>query len=122
MLHARADAIEQRWLHHAGILLLELGADRAAVAPIFSTPLEANLKLIEYNIQPSLGGASATMLPWGSMMALGSQDAAADASQLYVGQGALRATASLAFSQTQTQDGGVGGVGATYSSDRKSVV
>ena len=109
-LHA-TDA-EERWLHHCGVLLLQLPLDAPNATKALFPPLQQGLQFVPHTAAvPTALSASSAMRPWGSQSQSQSQDGDGN-------DGPLRATQSQRlFSQTQTQGGGGGfALASTYSS------
>ena len=118
-----APAVEGRWLHNCGVLLLQLSSDSGNYEkPLFDKPLQDGLKLQEYRVQPTEGASSDAMLPWGTQSQSQSQSQSQLGSQDGGGAGYLRATQAAMFTQTQENPLGVAGANlSTYSSQGDGV-
>lgn len=105
-----APTVEERWLHHCGVLLLRLSSSSDNYEkPLFDEQLRHGLHFDAYQIRPTEGSSSDAMLPWGS------QSKAQDGSQ-YSTSGLVRATQQYFFSQTQSEVLGAAAGLSTYSS------
>jgi len=116
-----APAVESRWLHYCGVLMLQLPLDSPNAGTCTTPPLvDKDGKPIAFTTNtaavPDANSSSVAMRPWGSL-------SQSQSSQDDGGLGPLRATQSQRlFTQTQTQGGGTGGVGLpmTYSTQDAS--
>ena len=116
-----APAVESRWLHYCGVLMLQLPLDSPNAGTCTTPPLvDKDGKPIAFTTNtaavPDANSSSVALRPWGSL-------SQSQSSQDDGGLGPLRATQSQRlFTQTQTQGGGTGRVGLpmTYSTQDAS--